>query len=358
MTNDVKKVLIMAGGTGGHVFPGLAVAHHLRAQGITVNWLGTRQGIEATRVPAAGFSIDFISIKGLRGKSILSFLLAPWQLIYAIIQSIKIIQKIKPDAVLGMGGFVSGPGGIAAWLLRKKLVIHEQNAKLGLTNKWLAKLSKHVLEGFPNTFKNRKSVVTTGNPVRKEIALIPSPTIRMNTSSAKPKLLILGGSLGAQAINEWVPKTLASMPEESRPEIYHQSGEKHFDKTTNAYAHAGVKATVVPFISEIDKAYAWADFVICRAGALTIAELCAAGVGAILIPFPYAVDDHQTANAEYMTKHQAAVLVQQSVLSEDLLKKMLHELCFSVDKRKHMAEAAYQLRQIDAVEKVCKEVCQ
>jgi UDP-N-acetylglucosamine--N-acetylmuramyl-(pentapeptide) pyrophosphoryl-undecaprenol N-acetylglucosamine transferase len=371
--SNVKKILMMAGGTGGHVFPGLAVAHHLRDQGVSVYWLGTRQGIESTLVPKAGFPIYFIDISGLRGKRMGSLLTAPWQLLRAVFQAIKIIRDIQPDVVLGMGGFVSGPGGIATWFLRKKLIIHEQNAKSGLTNRWLSKIAMRVLEGFPNTFAKRQSVVTTGNPVRKEMTLIPSPAERMlarqeslqttltgalQQETSAPRLLVLGGSLGAQAINELLPRTLAQMPLEARPLVYHQAGEKHVDKTIHGYAQADVVATVVPFITEIDKAYAWADFVICRAGALTIAELCAAGVGAILIPFPYAVDDHQTANADYMVNHDAAIMVQQAALSEDLLKKMLHELCFSADKRMRMAEAAYQLRQIDAVEKVCKEVCQ
>jgi UDP-N-acetylglucosamine--N-acetylmuramyl-(pentapeptide) pyrophosphoryl-undecaprenol N-acetylglucosamine transferase len=370
--NKVTKILIMAGGTGGHVFPGLAVAHHFKEQEHSVYWMGTRHGIEATLVTNAGFPIYFIDIKGLRGKGFFSLLLAPWRLLRAIFQAIKIIQTIQPDVVLGMGGFVSGPGGIASWLLRKKLVIHEQNAKSGLTNRWLAKIAARVLEGFPNTFPKRLSVVTTGNPVRKEIASIPSPVIRLaarkefpfdeHESSLlqpnKPRLLILGGSLGADAINKLLPQALAKMAEENRPIVYHQSGEKHFNQTVQAYAQAKVEAKVIPFITRIDKAYAWADFVICRAGALTIAELCAAGVGAILIPFPYAVDDHQTANANYMVSCEAAFLMQQAALSDDLLKIKLDELCSSADKRMSMAEAAYRLRQVDAVEKVCREVCQ
>lgn len=355
--NEVKSILIMAGGTGGHVFPGLAVANYLREQGIAVHWLGTRKGIEAKLVPDAGFPIHYITISGLRGKGVMDLLWAPWRLARAIFQAQKVIRELKPDAVLGMGGFVSGPGGVASWLLRKKLIIHEQNAKPGLTNRWLAKMAARVLEGFPNTFSKRQSVVTTGNPVRKEIAGLPAPGLRMAARTTPPHLLVLGGSLGAQAINELLPRVLAKMPLAVRPEVLHQTGEKHFAATVKAYEQVGVTANIVPFIAEMDKAYAWADFVLCRAGALTIAELCAAGVGAILVPFPYAVDDHQTANAGYMVNHAAALLVQQSALSEEVLEKMLYDLCRSADKRIGMAEAAYQLRHIDAVEKVCQEVC-
>lgn len=347
----------MAGGTGGHVFPGLAVANYLRKQGLHVHWLGTQHGIEAKIVPEAGFPIHFITISGLRGKRFIDLLRAPWRLVRALFQAQKIIRELNPDAILGMGGFVSGPGGVASWLLRKKLIIHEQNAKPGLTNRWLSKIATRVLEGFPNTFIKRQSVVTTGNPVRHEIALLPAPAVRMSARTDTPRLLVLGGSLGAQAINELLPRVLAKMPASVRPAVYHQTGEKHLDDTIKAYENANVTADIVPFITEMDKAYAWADFVLCRAGALTIAELCAAGVGAILVPFPYAVDDHQTANANYMVKQEAAWLVQQSLLTDDLLEKMLYDLCRSAEKRKHMAEAAYCLRRIDAVEKVCKEVC-
>jgi UDP-N-acetylglucosamine--N-acetylmuramyl-(pentapeptide) pyrophosphoryl-undecaprenol N-acetylglucosamine transferase len=355
--SDVKSILIMAGGTGGHVFPGLALAHYFRKQGICVHWLGTYQGIEAKIVPPAGFPIHFITISGLRGKGIIDLFWMPWRLVRAVFQAQKIIHKLDPDVVLGMGGFVSGPGGIASWLLRKKLVIHEQNAKPGLTNRWLAKIAVRVLEGFPDTFLKRESVVTTGNPIRQEIALLPPPVMRMAARGPVPRLLVLGGSLGAKALNELLPRVLAKMPLSIRPEVYHQTGEKHLNETMKAYAKANIPARIVPFIVEMDKAYSWADFVLCRAGALTIAELCAAGVGAILVPFPHAVDDHQTANANYMVKHDAALLVQQSVLSDDLLEKIIRDLCHCVEKRRQMAEAAYHLRRMDAVEKVYKEVC-
>lgn len=356
----LTRVLIMAGGTGGHVFPGLAVANQLREQGVIVKWLGTYKGLEAKLVPEAGIPITFITIGGFRGKRLKDKLFIPWQLVIALLESIRVIQQFKPDVVIGMGGFVSGPGGIASWLLGKKLVIHEQNAKPGSTNKWLAKVAHKVLEAFPNTFKKRCNVYTVGNPVRKEIAGFSAPSKRVSHTDQVKHLLVLGGSLGAQAINDLLPKALAKLPASVRPAVWHQTGEKHIASTQKAYENAGVIAEMTPFIVEMDKAYAWADVVLCRAGALTVAELCAAGVGAILVPFPYAIDDHQTANANFMVKQHAALLVQQAVLTEDRLAELLEELCGSDEQCMAMAQAAYALRKVDATEKiitVCKEIC-
>lgn len=356
----LKRILIMAGGTGGHVFPGISVAKHLREHGVEVHWLGTNKGLEARLVPEAEFPIHFISISGIRGKGWKDILLAPWRLTTAVIQAMRIIHQFNPDVIIGMGGFVSGPGGIASCLLRKKLVIHEQNAKPGFTNKYLSKIATKVLEGFPNTFVQRQNIVTIGNPVRKEIAAFISPNDRLSKRTLPLHLLIIGGSQGAQAINLLLPRALAKLPESIRPLVWHQSGEAHFAETAKAYENAGVSAKIVPFIKQMDEAYAWADMVLCRAGALTIAELCATGLGAILVPYPYAVDDHQTANANFMVKQHAALLVQQTALTEDLLAKMLEELCVSTEKRIAMAEAAYQLRRVDATEKVlmiCEEIC-
>lgn len=354
--SQLQRVLIMAGGTGGHVFPGLAVAERLRDEGIEVNWLGTRNGLEAKLVPNAGIPLHFISISGIRGKGILPILLAPVRLTIAICQAARVIRQFKPDVIIGMGGFASGPGGLASWLLRCPLIIHEQNAKPGTTNKWLARVAKNVLEGFPNTFAKRHNVTTVGNPVRKEIIALPSPH-RGN----KPciTLLVLGGSLGAAAINQLLPKALAKLPDANRLEIYHQTGEKHHADTVLAYQQAGIHAKIVPFIKEMDAAYNWADLVLCRSGALTIAELCAAGLGAILVPFPYAIDDHQTANANYMTTQGAALMVQQADLTEDKLATLLQEFIQSSERCQKMAEAAYQLRKTDATDKVlavCKQV--
>jgi UDP-N-acetylglucosamine--N-acetylmuramyl-(pentapeptide) pyrophosphoryl-undecaprenol N-acetylglucosamine transferase len=358
--SKLKKVLIMAGGTGGHIFPGLAVAKLLRSQQVEVHWLGTHKGLEARVIPEAGFPLHFISINGLRGKGIKDLLLAPFRLCHAIYQSLQIIRQVKPDVILGMGGFVSGPGGIASWLLRCPLVIHEQNAKIGLTNRWLAHVATKTLEGFPNVFPLRQKAVTTGNPVRMEIAMVASPEQRFAGRKPPLCLLVLGGSLGAAAINDLIPLALAKIPSAERPQVYHQTGEKHFDKTLQAYQVAGVTANVVPFITEMDQAYAWADVVLCRAGALTIAELCAAGLGAILVPYPYAVDDHQTANADYLVKHQAAVLVSQTALTENRLIELLQQLSASPERREAMAQAAYRLRRVEATNEIltiCEEIC-
>lgn len=353
----LKRILIMAGGTGGHVFPGLAIAQYFREQGIAVDWLGTQKGLEAQLVPKANIPIHYITIGGLRGKGIKDILLLPWRLSCAVLQSMRVIRQLQPDVIIGLGGFVSGPGGLASWLLGKKLVIHEQNAKPGFTNRWLARIATKVLEGFPDTFKSRHNVMTIGNPIRKDIAALKAPLVKPDRAM---HLLVIGGSLGAKAINDILPRVLSQLPENMRPLVKHQTGEKNFSDTIQAYQALSVSAEVVPFIHDMAAAYKWADVVLCRAGALTIAELCAAGLGAILIPFPYAVDDHQTANAEVMVKHQAALLVQQSALTEELLLDMLKSLSVANDKRHAMAKAAYQLRTVDATEKVltiCEEIC-
>ena len=354
--SKLKRVLITAGGTGGHVFPGLAVAKRLQDEGIEVQWLGTSQGLEAKLVPDAGIPIHFITISGIRGKGLKNLLLAPPRLLTAVMQARRLIRKLKPDIVLGMGGFASGPGGIASWLAGCPLVIHEQNAVPGTTNKWLAKVAKKVLEGFPGTFAKQQKVITVGNPVRNEIV---EKTLPHRGNKSRFTLLVVGGSLGAAAINTLLPEALAILPESMRPEVYHQTGEKHYTEAMAAYTRAGISARIVPFIKEMHEAYSWADIVLCRSGALTIAELCVAGLGAILVPFPHAIDDHQTANANFMAKQSAAILIQQSALTSDKLADILQEFIQSPERCQAMAEAAYQLRMADATEKVlsiCKEV--
>lgn len=352
----LKRVLIMAGGTGGHVFPGLAIAQYFKAQEIEVNWLGTHHGLEAQLVPKANIPLHCITISGVRGKGLKAILSAPFKLLFAIGQAMKVMRVFKPDVIIGMGGFVSGPGGIASFILRKKLVIHEQNAKSGMTNQWLAKIATKVLSGFPDTFSKNKKVVTIGNPIRQTIAAFSPPKGRL---SSQPRLLVIGGSLGAQSINTLLPQALSLLNENERPQVWHQTGEKHYADTIELYKKAGIQARLSPFIHEMDQAYAWANMVLCRAGALTIAEICAAGLGAILVPYPYAVDDHQTANAHFMVKQKAAFLIQQSQLTSTLLADLLKELCTCADKRLQMAQAAYQLRITDATQKVftiCQEV--
>jgi UDP-N-acetylglucosamine--N-acetylmuramyl-(pentapeptide) pyrophosphoryl-undecaprenol N-acetylglucosamine transferase len=348
----LKRVLIMAGGTGGHVFPGLALAHYLRGQGVEVHWLGTQQGLEARVVPQAEIPLHLVSIGGVRGKNLKTLLLAPFRVTQAILQSMRILFRLKPNVVIGMGGFVSGPGGIASWLLRCPLVIHEQNAKAGLTNQWLKHFSRKVLTGFPDVFPARVQAAAVGNPVRAEIANLAPPAERFRGRSGKLRLLVFGGSLGAQAINQIMPRVLAQIPEEERPEVYHQAGDKIFEAASAAYREAGVQAKVVPFIADMHEVYAWADIVICRAGALTVAELCAAGLGSILIPYPFAVDDHQTANANYLAKQGGAILIQQRDLTEMRLLTILNDLRAAPEKRLAMAEAAYALRKVDVPKQI------
>jgi UDP-N-acetylglucosamine--N-acetylmuramyl-(pentapeptide) pyrophosphoryl-undecaprenol N-acetylglucosamine transferase len=355
-TKSLKRVLIMAGGTGGHVFPGLVVAKFLNANGVDVHWLGTQQGIESRLIPAENIPLHKITINGLRGKGMKSLLAAPFKISLAIKQSLSVIREVKPDVVIGMGGFVSGPGGIASWLSHCPLIIHEQNAKAGLTNKVLARFSRCILEGFPDVFGQQSKVFAVGNPVRNEIAMLPPPSIRTHASSGF-RLLVLGGSLGAQGLNDIVPKALSQLSVGDRPEVWHQTGDKHIETAKKSYESRGVEAKLTPFITNMAEAYAWADMVLCRSGASTVAELCAAGLGAILVPYPYAVDDHQTANANFMVRNGAALCVQQSELTEQRLADIIKQFSQGRDKHLKMAEAAYQLRKVNVAEKIYKILC-
>lgn len=350
----LKRVLIMAGGTGGHVFPGLALAACLQQQGVEVHWLGTERGLEAKLVPNKGIKFHRVSINGLRGKGALALLAAPYKILTAIAQSIRVIKEVQPDIIVGMGGFVSGPGGMAGWLSRRPLVIHEQNAKAGMTNKILARFSRRVLEGFPAAFTASKKVIMTGNPVRSDIEALPAPTSRLSSSRGRFRLLVLGGSLGAKALNDLLPNVLAQLGIEERPEIWHQTGEKHVEDTKKAYESKGIQANVQAFIQDMAAAYSWADMVLCRSGALTVAELCAAGLGAVLVPYPYAVDDHQTANADYMVGGGAALCVQQAVLTETCLLEIIRQYAQAPEKRLAMAQAAYALRKVQVAETMTK----
>ncbi len=303
-------VLIMAGGTGGHVFPALAVAELLRERECRVVWVGTRRGLEARIVPAKGFAIEWLSVSGLRGKGLLTWLLAPVHLAIALVQAFSIVRRQKPAVVLGVGGFATGPGGVAAWLLGRPLVIHEQNAIAGLTNRWLARIARLVLEGFPGSFPPGVRTHCIGNPVRREIAALPAPESRFAVRSGVIRLLIIGGSLGARRLNSSVPRAIALLQRQGhRFEVWHQAGERGIEEARAEYSLAGVTGRVEAFIDDMAGAYGWADLVICRAGALTVAELAAAGVGALLVPFPHAVDDHQTHNARFLTEAGAAVLI-------------------------------------------------
>jgi UDP-N-acetylglucosamine--N-acetylmuramyl-(pentapeptide) pyrophosphoryl-undecaprenol N-acetylglucosamine transferase len=316
----MRTILIMAGGTGGHIFPALAVAEELRNKGWKIVWLGSRAGMESNLVPPHGFEIEWVRFSGLRGKGMLRLLLLPLNLLIAFAQSARAIFRVRPDVVLGMGGYISFPGGMMAAVLARPLVLHEQNSVAGLANRVLARLADKVLVAFPGALSNAE---WTGNPIRQEIVKLPAPEQRFRGRAGNLKVLVVGGSLGAQALNETVPRALALMPESQRPEVTHQSGQKHLAALESEYRKAGVSATLLGFIRDMSNAYASADLVICRAGALTVSELAVAGIASVLVPFPHAVDDHQTSNARYLSDQSAAVLIPQAELTPRKLADLL-----------------------------------
>lgn len=351
-----KNVLIMAGGTGGHVFPALACALELKDRGYSVHWLGTPRGIENELVPQAGLPLHLIQISGLRGKSKLSLLKAPFQLLRALLQARKVVRELQPAFVLGMGGYVTGPGGLAAKLAGVPLIIHEQNAVAGTANRSLVPFARRVCEAFPNTFAASDKRRTTGNPVRRELFV---ETPRTALQGRKARLLVLGGSLGAEPLNKLVPQALALLPEAIRPEVFHQAGKQHAQVTEQRYAEVAIAAQVSPFVSDMAMAYAWADLVICRAGALTVSELAAAGLPSLLIPLPHAIDDHQTRNAEFLAKEGAAFLMPQATTGAEQLAARLNEVLMQADQLKRMGSIARGLSKPDATRhlvEICLEV--
>jgi len=350
MTDGVARgpVMIMAGGTGGHVFPALAVAKILRERGVPVVWLGSAGGMETRLVPANGFELERVDVAGLRGKGLWSWLRAPFRLIGAVNQARGILRRVKPRVVLGAGGFASGPGGIAAWLARIPLLVHEQNAVAGLTNRCLARVATQVFEAFPGSFGSHIRAVCIGNPVRADIAALAAPQVRLAGRTGPIRLLVLGGSQGAQRLNALLPQALARIAPEARPAVRHQAGERGFELTKRAYEELKVDANVVAFIDDMAAAYAWSDLAICRAGALTITELQAAGLAAVLIPFPAAVDDHQTRNAQVMVRIGAARLVQERDLDPESLSRLIAELAGDRARLRTMAGAARSTAVTDA----------
>jgi len=337
-------IMILAGGTGGHIFPGLAVARALRERRVPVLWLGAHGGMETRLVPANDFPIRTIAVRGLRGKGFAGLLAAPFVLLRSLWQALGAVSAAKPRAVISFGGYAAGPGGLAAWLLRRPLLVHEQNRAPGMTNRALAKIARRVLCGFPDSFPGVVNE-TVGNPVRPEIASLPSPAERFSGRTGELRLLVLGGSQGARAINAAVPKVVASLREEgghegARIQVRHQSGEKLLEETRDGYAQARVAADIQPFIADMAEAYGWADLVIGRAGALTIAELCAAGVGSILVPFPGAVDDHQASNAEYLRQRGGGDWLRQDEQLESGLRERLRSLLGNRARLLALAEAA------------------
>lgn len=349
--SDLRPVMILAGGTGGHIFPGLAVAKALRARDVPVLWLGSEGGMEARLVPQHGIAIDTIAVGGVRGKGIATLLAAPFKLLAAVNAARQTLRQRQPRAVVSFGGFAAGPGGLAAKLAGIPLIVHEQNRAPGMTNRVLAKFARRVLTGFPQTFANEDVV---GNPVRIEIAAVAPPEERFAGREGALRLLVLGGSQGARALNTAVPKAIATLPRNMPFEVRHQCGEKMRDEAVRAYEQADVRASVEPFIADMAAAYAWADIVICRAGALTLAELCAAGVGSVLVPFPQAVDDHQAKNAQFLVDRGAAQLLPQGSDYNELAQRLSAtlEILGERDLLLPMAKAARALAKPDAAERV------
>lgn len=361
MADAGALVLITGGGTGGHVFPGLAAAEALRARGARVHWLGTRAGMEARLVPAHGVAIDFLRVSGVRGKGRLQQLAAPFLLLAAIAQALVVLRRLRPRCVLGTGGFVAGPGGIAAWLLGTPLVLHEQNAVAGTTNRLLARIARAVLLGLPGAFAGNPRARFVGNPVRAAIAALEAPHARLAAHTGALRVLVIGGSQGARVLNTTLPPALALLPAASRPQVWHQCGRHDESDCARAYAALGVEARVAAFIEDMAAAYAWADVVVCRAGALTVAELAAAGLAAILVPLPGAIDDHQTANARWLADAGAALSIAQGEFTPAWLAARLQEFTTARERLATMAARARAIARPDAaavVATTCLELAQ
>jgi UDP-N-acetylglucosamine--N-acetylmuramyl-(pentapeptide) pyrophosphoryl-undecaprenol N-acetylglucosamine transferase len=347
---DARPVVIMAGGTGGHIFPGLAVARELRARGVPVTWLGAAGAMETRLVPPQGIAIDTLPIAGIRGKGKLALLGAPFRIMRAVRAAGFALRARNPRAVVAFGGFASGPGGLAGRLLGVPLIVHEQNRAPGMTNRILARFCRRLLVGFPGSFAGGEELV--GNPVRAEIAAIAAPEQRLAGRAGPLRVLVVGGSQGARVLNQAVPAAVAALAGQAQFQIRHQSGEKLFAEAQAAYQQADVAAEVSPFIADMAQAFAWADLVVCRAGASTLAELCAVGVPAVLVPFAAAVDDHQTRNAQYLVEHGAAVLLKQDAGLAAALQQTLQQLHDDPARRMAMAQAARGLARVDAAARI------
>lgn len=375
--NNAPTLLIMAGGTGGHIFPGLAVAELLKNKGWTIHWLGTADRMEADIVPANGFEISFITISGLRNKNVMTWLKLPFKLINALLQALRVMRTVKPDVVLGMGGYASAPGGLAAWLMAKPLIIHEQNAAAGLTNRLLARIATKVCCAFPHAFKLNINAQVVGNPLRANIGKLSSQAQNQEqelatgnndqTVKTSHNILVVGGSLGAQILNNTVPESFLALVNNHTENnkklsfnIWHQTGQGNQDSVTQTYNKLGLAAPnvkITAFIDNMGDAYRWADIVICRSGALTVSELAMAAKPAIFIPLPHAVDDHQTKNAQYIVSRGGAILIKQKDLTSAHLTKQLTELFYQPDILKQMAKSAFAAADTQATNKVA-DICQ
>jgi UDP-N-acetylglucosamine--N-acetylmuramyl-(pentapeptide) pyrophosphoryl-undecaprenol N-acetylglucosamine transferase len=361
MTRADYGVLIMAGGTGGHIFPGLAVADCLRGRGIEVRWLGARGGMECRKVPPAGIALEVVDISGLRGKGLLRWLAMPFRLLRAVAQAVAILGAGRPACAISFGGYAAGPGGLAARLRGIPLLVHEQNRIPGMTNRVLAKIASRVVQAFPGTWPEQLDPRTCGNPVRAAVAALADPAERMSGRSGELRILLTGGSQGARALNRLLPAALAMLPESLRCAVWHQAGERWREETEAAYQAAGVEARVCEFIDDMAEAYAWADLVVCRAGALTVSELAAAGVAAVLVPFPHAVDDHQTRNAEFLAEAGAAIVLPETELTAYTLSEALAPLLEDRARLQEMARRGRAVAVPDAAARVadlCAEYLQ
>lgn len=353
MTSVARSILVMAGGTGGHIFPGLAVAECLRKQGWSVSWMGNPSGMEYRLVPAKGFVFERVQFGGLRGKGILTKLMMPFRLVRAMMQSWKILRRLKPSVVLGMGGYITFPGGLVSYLMGRPLVLHEANSVAGSANRVLARFADRVLTGFPQTLEHGQWV---GNPIRESFEELGDCKARYAMRQGPLHLLIVGGSLGAAALNAVVPEALALLPDDQRPNVMHQTGEQHLEAVTKKYQQLGVSGELKPFIEDMASAYAKADLVICRSGAMTVSEISAAGVAACFVPFPHAIDDHQTANARFLSDAKAAILIPQTELDAAELAKLILGL-----RREDLAEMAVKaqalakFRATEEVASICEE---
>ena len=346
--------LVMAGGTGGHIFPGLAVAEALRDKGWRVHWLGTPASMESQLVPARGFALETIEFGGVRGKGVKTLVLLPWRLLKALAQSAAVMRRVRPNVVLGMGGYVTVPGGLMAVLQGVPLVLHEQNSVAGMANRWLAKLAKRVFTAFPDVMPSAQWV---GNPLRQAFTQQGSPAERFAGRTGPLKVLVVGGSLGAKALNDAVPQALALLPESERPQVIHQSGAKQIEALRANYQAAGVQAELTPFIDDTASAFAQADLIVCRAGASTVTEIAAVGAAALFVPFPFAVDDHQTSNAQFLVQQEGGWLVPQAELTAASLAAQWRELTRSELLSK--AEAAWSQKKNNATQDVvaaCEEL--
>ena len=354
---DQKPIVIMAGGTGGHVFPALSVAEYLRRNGESIVWLGTRAGIESRVVPAANITIEWLSVQGLRGKGMATLLLAPFRLLRACWQAYRTLVRLRPRAVLGMGGFVSGPGGLMAWMLGTPLILHEQNSVIGLTNKLLSRFASKNYFAFPEAARGVPRSECIGNPVREEMFALDASEVRLTKRLEETmNILVIGGSLGAASLNKVVPAAVATIEQSARPNIRHQCGRQHLPTCQQNYQAAKVEAEVLDFIDDMSSAYAWADLVVCRAGALTIAELTAVGVGSILIPYPYAVDNHQFHNARFLEENGAARILNESDLNAESLAALLIEFQQGRQALIGMAKNAQALAKADATRNLAQGI--